>query len=69
MKTNVFATNGGKYLIESYGNGWAYEVTCQRTGESFFVQDDAAAQLRQDTNDFDDTSVLDNYMEALGEQA
>ena len=67
MKSRTFETADGKYVIESYGNGWAYSVTCQRTGESFFVQDDAAAQLRQDTHDFDNTSVLDNYMEALGE--
>jgi hypothetical protein len=67
MKTNTFETADGKYHIESYGNGWAYSVTCQRTGENFFVQDHDADQLQQDTHNFDNTSVLDNYMEALGE--
>lgn len=64
----MFETADGKYVIESYGNGWAYSVTCQRTGENFFVQDDSADQLQQDTHNFDNTDVLSDYMEALGEQ-
>ena len=67
MITNTFETADGKYVIESYCNGWAYSVTCQRTGDNFSVQDHSADQLQQDTHNFDNTSVLDNYMEALGE--
>jgi hypothetical protein len=65
--TNKFETADGKYFIESYGNGWAYTVTCQRTGDNFFVQDSSAVILQQDTQNFDNTNVLNDYMEALGE--
>ena len=42
MITNAFVTEDRKYHIESLGNGWAYSVTCQRTGNNFFVQDSDA---------------------------
>ena len=67
MNTRTFVTEDNKYHIEVLGNGWAYSVTEQRTGDNFFVQDHDAVQLQEDTHDFDNTSVLDNYMEALGE--
>jgi len=66
MITNTFVTEDGKYHVESLGNGWAYSITCQRTGNNFFVQDSNAEQLNQECDDFRCTSVLDQYMEALG---
>ena len=64
--TNTFKTEDNKYHIEVYGNGWAFCVTCQRTGDNFFVQDHDAEQLQADTNNFECTGALDMYMEALG---
>ena len=64
MTTNEYPTADGRYYIKSYGNGWAYEVTHQESGASFWVQDDDAQQLRDDTNDFENTDVLGDYMEA-----
>lgn len=67
MKTNAFPTASGRYFVESYGNGWAYTITDQETGADFFVQDDSAAQLQKDTNDFENESVIADYMDTLGE--
>lgn len=67
MKTNSFPTASGRYFVESYGNGWAYTITDQETGADFFVQDDSAAQLQKDTNDFENESVIADYMDTLGE--
>ena len=61
----AFTTADGKYYIISHGNGWAYEVVCQATGDSFWVQDDDASQLKEDTNDFENTGVIDQMMEVL----
>ena len=69
MITNAFVTEDRKYHIESLGNGWAYSVTCQRTGNNFFVQDHDAEQLQKETDDFACTGALDMYMEALGGEA
>ena len=67
MTTNEYTTADGKYTIRSYGNGWAYTITDQETGEEFFVQDDSAAQLQADTDNFENEHVLADYMEAIGE--
>lgn len=64
MKTNTFNTE--KYTIESFDNGWAYCVTCRYTGDSFFVQDDSASQLQNDTSDFENEYAINEYMEMLG---
>jgi len=69
MITNTFVTADGKYHVESSGNGWAYSVTDQRTGDSFFVQDSSADELARDSDYFENTNVLDQYMEALGQGA
>jgi len=52
MITNTFTTENNKYHIESLGNGWAYSVTCLRTGKNFFVQDHDADTLQKETDDF-----------------
>lgn len=65
MKTNAFPTASGRYFIESYGNGWAYTVTDQETGADFFVQDESAAAVQFQTNNFEDESVLAEYFDAF----
>jgi len=61
MITNSFITIDGRYHVDSYGNGWAYEITDQLTGASLWVQDEAASIVQSDTNDFQDTDPLDAY--------
>jgi flagellar biosynthesis regulator FlaF len=61
MITNSFITADGLYHVNSYGNGWAYEITDQLTGASLWVQDEAASIVQSDTNDFQDTDPLDAY--------
>lgn len=66
MVTNEFRTHDNKYLIEVYGNGWAYEVTNLEDDEqNLWFQDNDAEQLQQDTNNFEDTSHLDTMFECL----
>ena len=59
----TFITHDGKFSVTSHGNGWAYAVTCQATGESFWVQDNDADQLQTETNDFEYTDGLYNYFQ------
>lgn len=61
MSITTFSTPDGRYLIESHGNGWAYSVFCENTFRNFWVQDDAAAQLREDTLEFTNTHVMEEY--------
>lgn len=67
MNSTTFSTHDDKYLVTSYGNGWAYEVECAQTGYSFWVQDHDADELRASSNDFEDTWVLSEMMSVLGE--
>ncbi len=60
----TFITHDGKFSVTSHGNGWAYEVTERSTGDSFWVQDHDADQLQADTNDFEWTEPLFEYLEA-----
>ncbi len=62
-----FITINERYHITSYGNGWAYEVTCQNTGEILWFQDDSACQLQTDTNDFENEGAITEYFECLCE--
>ena len=68
MTTNEFDTPTNRYYVKSWGNGWAYEVTCQTTNASFFVQDDAALQLQTDSANFTNEDALAQYIEALGDE-
>jgi hypothetical protein len=61
----AFITSDSKYHVEVHGNGWGYAVTDQTTGDHMWVQDQDADQLQRDTADFDDTTMLDAYFEAL----
>jgi len=65
MITNEFDTDDGKYTIQSYGNGWGYKVTCNTTGDDLWFQDHDADQLQADTNNFEDTVIIDQYFENL----
>lgn len=65
MTTNTFTTTTGRYLVQSFGNGWAYTVTHQSSGTELFVQDADAEQLRHDTDDFACESAIDTYFECL----
>lgn len=62
-----FTTPTKRYLITSHGNGWAYEVTCQESGDSFWVQDYDAEVLQGETADFTNEDVLDAWMYVRGE--
>lgn len=66
MISRTFSTHDDKYMITSYGNGWAYEVRCTETDYSFFVQDHEADDLQQATNDFKNTDCLSEYMSVHG---
>jgi nitrate reductase alpha subunit len=68
MLAHSFVTPDNRYHVESLGNGWAYNVTCQKTGQSFFVQDHDAEQLLKDSDYFECTNVHAQYMEALGQE-
>jgi len=62
-----FSTINDKYLITSHGNGWAYEITHQDSGDSLWFQDSDAEQVQQESKDFELESVIDSYFEALCE--
>lgn len=62
-----YTTQNCKYHVQVHGNGWAYTVTDQKTGENFFVQDEDAEVLQEKSNDFENEDVLAQYMEAIGE--
>ena len=43
----VTIDNCRDWRVDSHGSGWAYEVTHKPSGESFWLQDDDAAQWRE----------------------
>ena len=55
------------YHIASHGNGWAFEITDQQTGESLWFQDQDAEQIRQETNNFEHEDIIRTYFECIGE--
>lgn len=60
-----FTTYDNLYHITSHGNGWAYEVVDQATGESLWFQDDDAANLQTESADFTNTDALRTYFDCL----
>ena len=56
-----FTTPTNRYHVTSHGNGWAYEVTDQETGETIWAQDDDAQELQSATNDFENEVSLSQY--------
>lgn len=65
MKTNEFNTE--YFHVTSYGNGWAYEVHDNRTGDSFFLQDESATIFHEECEAIGWDEVCQQYMEALSE--
>lgn len=47
-----FTTPKGRYHITEHGNGWAYEITCQKTGDSLYFQDDDAVMIQEESANF-----------------
>ena len=62
-----FTTPSGRFHVTSHGNGWAYEVTDRATGDSLWFQDDDAARLQRDSEDFTNEITLSMYFETLCE--
>jgi hypothetical protein len=60
-----FNTPNRRYLITSHGNGWAYEITDQETGDSLWFQDEDAYTIQENTGDFEDESAINQYFECL----
>jgi hypothetical protein len=60
-----FNTPNRRYLITSHGNGWAYEITDQETGDSLWFQDEDAYTIQENTGDFEDEGAIDQYFECL----
>jgi hypothetical protein len=60
-----FNTPNRRYLITSHGNGWAYEITDQETGDSLWFQDSDAQEIQEKTGDFEHEDVIDQYFECL----
>lgn len=54
-----------KYVVYSYGNGWAYSIEDVNTGESVWAQDHDAIQLQSDTDNFNDINAIEDYFFAL----
>jgi hypothetical protein len=63
MHAMQYTTPTGKFHVSSYGNGWAYEIVCQTTGDSLWFQDDDASFVQAATNDFENESEIALYFE------
>ena len=63
----MIAFIAGNYHVESHGNGWAYSITDQRTGDNLWFQDDDACGIQEATNDFDNPECLEQYFDCLCE--
>jgi hypothetical protein len=64
---HVFDSLSGRYTITSHGNGWAYEIEDNVTNETLWFQDHDACQLQNDTNNFENDVILQQYFECLCE--
>jgi len=62
-----FNTQSDRYSVISHGNGWAYEIIDNETGDSLWFQDDSAIQLQADTNNFENEDMLSEYFGNLCE--
>ncbi len=61
MTSLQFTTPTGRFHVSSYGNGWAYEIVCQTTGDSVWFQDHDADFVQQSTEDFHNEDEIANY--------
>ena len=48
----TFTKESGRYLVNSHGNGWAYEITDQESSETIFLQDNEAQILQDHCSNF-----------------
>lgn len=60
-----FPTPNGHYHITSHGNGWAYEVHCNSTGDTLWFQDDNAYEIEYRTSNFKNEDAIRTYFELL----
>jgi len=60
----MYQFNTDNYTVVSHGNGWAYEIT-DCNGDTLWLQDDDAAQLQRESNDFENEIVINQYFENL----
>ncbi len=58
-----FTTETGKFHITSHGNGWAYEITDQETGDSLWLQDDDAIWIEEQTDKFQNEDALNSIFD------
>ncbi len=56
-----------RYDVVEFGHGTAYTVREVVSGLSFFVQDSEAIQLKRESANFTRASVLDDYIDTIGE--
>lgn len=56
-----------RYDVVEFNNGAAYEVREAVSGLSFWVQDSDATKLKRDSANFTRASVLDDYIDSIGE--
>ena len=60
-----FTSISGRYHITSHGNGWAYEIHDNETGEELWFQDADADTIRNDSSDFELESVIAMYFDCI----
>jgi hypothetical protein len=58
MVTNHFTTTGGRFIVKSLGNGWAYEIEERHTSFTLWFQDADAESVRELTNNFEDERAV-----------
>ena len=63
----TFNTINNIYSVTVHGNGWAYEVTHNESGDNLWFQDSDAEQLQADTGNFEHESAITQYFECLCE--
>ncbi len=63
----TFTTEDGRYDVTVHGNGWAYEITCNETSDTIWLQDQDADVIKETTNDFENTAILLEYFEAFSD--
>jgi hypothetical protein len=62
-----FTTTNNRYHVTVHGNGWAYEVTHQESGDSLWFQDSDAEQIQAETDNFENEDAIAQYFECLCE--
>lgn len=62
-----FTTINNRYHVTVHGNGWAYEVVDQETGDNLWFQDGDAEQLQANTNNFEHEDSIAQYFDCLCE--